>query len=353
MPGRTRDHSGYVPRFEVTVGDRMLSEPGEEIADLVVETTLSGADRFNFTLAHRFDGRRGAFADLSWDRFSVGTDVGIDAGYAADGSPTTLFAGRVGSVTTEFTPERGASVSVSGYGLLRETMRGTRSDSWSETTVGAVVEDVLSGYEFTTVAVDADRKRERLVQHAQNDYRFLDDLAGTYGASFHARRETVRFVPPDSVEDGNSPVATLTYGDELESFRARASPTPSGARVRSWNPEEAKPAVVSATDDPTTGGGVGSAGGSRGSGHEEAFTVPNMSTAEAKRIAATRADQLNDAAVAGHGRADGDPSIQAGATVALDGLGERFSGPYCVTSATHRLGGDGYRTAFEAREVAA
>lgn len=362
MSGRTRDHPRYVPRFEVTVGDRTLSEPGGELADMVVETTLSGADRFQFTLAHRFDGRRESFTDLSWDTVSVGTDVRIDAGYASDSSLTTLFVGQVGSITAEFAAEAGPSVQVAGYGLLRQTMRGTRSDSWSETTIGAVVEDVLSAYDFTTVEVEnASQSRQRLLQHAQTDHGFLRDLASTYGASFHARRETARFVPGTSIEDSESPDVTLTYGDDLASFRAETSPTPTGAQVRAWNPNRAAVDVVTESADSgdsgtstsspgtTSGGAVGS--GADDSGHE-VFAVPAMPESEAKRIAAQKAGQLTDAAVSGYGRADGTPAIQAGATVELDGLGDRFSGAYCVTSATHRLGSDGYRTTFDARAVA-
>ena len=52
----------------------------------------------------------------------------------------------------------------------------------------------------------------------------------------------------------------------------------------------------------------------------------------------------------GSGTAVGDPRIRAGAVIKLDGLGPDFSGNYRVTSATHSIDGNGYRTAFKVRK---
>jgi phage protein D len=212
-----------------------------------------------------------------------------------------------------------------------------------------VVEDVLSAYDFTTVEVeDADVRRDRLVQHAQTDYGFLDDLASTYGHSFHARRKTARFVPERALGSSGSPDATLTYGEGLARFSAESSPPPTSVELRAWNPETAAVDVVA-----ESGSGGGSAGGvsQRTGSQTRAVTVPNMPKREAKRIAAAHSG--SGSVVTGSGQADGDPAVQAGATVRVEGVGERFSGPYLVTSATHRLGGDGYGTTFQCREVSA
>lgn len=52
----------------------------------------------------------------------------------------------------------------------------------------------------------------------------------------------------------------------------------------------------------------------------------------------------------GSGSTIGDPRIQAGTVLRLEGLGQRFGGLYRVTSATHTLDGSGYRTSFEVRK---
>jgi phage protein D len=361
MARNTSTGPRYAPRFEVTLDGTVLAEPGERIADLVVETTLDGADRFQFTLTDRLDAGRDGFRDLSWDRFSVGTDVRIDAGYGSDRSLTPLFAGRIGSVTASFGHETGPAVEIAGYGLLAGLMDGTGCESWTGTTVGAVVKDVLSGSAFSTVEVrDADIKRERLLQHDQNDYRFLAALAEAYGFDFHGRRETVRFVPQGDGDAGGDPDTRLTYGDRLASVQIRQSPDTTHTEVRAWDPDSVSTttATASAGDD-GSGGAVsatsaatsGAAGGGTGDDDATTFVVPSMSRREAEAVADPAAERLAGVPATAVGRADGEPSVQAGATVELDGVGEHFGGRYRVTEATHRLGGDGYRTTFEAEEV--
>ena len=52
----------------------------------------------------------------------------------------------------------------------------------------------------------------------------------------------------------------------------------------------------------------------------------------------------------GSGSAVGDPRIRAGAVIRLEGLGPDFSGDYRVSSATHTIDTNGYRTTFEVRK---
>ena len=52
----------------------------------------------------------------------------------------------------------------------------------------------------------------------------------------------------------------------------------------------------------------------------------------------------------GSGRCVGDPRIQAGTLMRLEGVGKQFGGLYRVTSATHSIDGGGYQTSFELRK---
>lgn len=52
----------------------------------------------------------------------------------------------------------------------------------------------------------------------------------------------------------------------------------------------------------------------------------------------------------GSGTCVGDPTIRPGAVIKLTGLGVEFGGLYRVTSATHTLDANGYRTGFEVRK---
>jgi hypothetical protein len=75
-----------------------------------------------------------------------------------------------------------------------------------------------------------------------------------------------------------------------------------------------------------------------------------LSLASAPRVILSKLiPRLNDR-LTGSGTTIGDPRIRAGTVIRIGGVGERFGGLYRVTSATHTLGGEGYRTAFEVRK---
>lgn len=330
----------YSPRFRVDVGDTTFQEPGGRIADLVVETTLDGADRFSFTLNFPFDEELGEFSGLTWDEFAVGTAVEIAMGYGGDGTLTPLFTGSIRSINAEFTSDRGPSVTVSGYGLLWELMQGTDSDSWSETTVGTVVEDVLSSYPFSTVDVSgASIDRETLIQDGQSDYRFLQQLAETYGFEFYAERDTVLFRPHSAKAADDEPVAELWYGEALHEFYAEVTQRErvDAVEVRSWDEHNKSEIVATA--------------GSPNGKYKEVVRTRAMSQNEAERIAETKLNRLANGVITGHGEADGTPAVRAGTVVRLAEVGQRFSSDYYVTEATHRMGSAGYRTSFDVTEV--
>lgn len=334
------NHPAYSPRFKVDVGGQTFQEPGGRIADLIVETTFDGADRFSFSLNFPFDEELDEFAGLSWDQFSIGTDVEIAMGYGDDGQLTDLLTGHIRSINTEFTTDGGPSAQISGYGLLWETMQGTNSDSWTDTTVGDAVADVLSSYSFSTIDVEgANIKREKLMQDDRSDYRFIEELAATYGFDFYAERDTVKFKPRSSTPSDDEPVAELWYGEDLHDFFGEITERQQAhqVEVRTWDVQNKEDIVATA--------------GSSSAEYKEVFRVPAMSRNEAEHIAETKLNKFSSGIVQGHGEADGIPDLRAGVTVDLAELGSRISGTYHVTKATHRMGSSGYRTSFEASEV--
>jgi phage protein D len=84
---------------------------------------------------------------------------------------------------------------------------------------------------------------------------------------------------------------------------------------------------------------------------KEVFRIPCRSKKEADHIAESKLASLSHVRAEGYGEAEGVPTLTAGRTVELAGMGSRFSRNYYVTKATHRIGGSGYRTSFEAKEV--
>ncbi len=68
------------------------------------------------------------------------------------------------------------------------------------------------------------------------------------------------------------------------------------------------------------------------------------------RAALARLREVAADLITGSGSAIGLPTIRAGKTVTMDGLGARFNGTYRLTQTTHAIGGSGYTTTFQARK---
>jgi phage protein D len=330
--------SVYSPRFEVVLGSTTYQEVGGLIRDLTVEMTVEGADLCSFTLTHPFDPEQGDFADMEWSDVEPGADVEVSLGWGGEGSIEPLFVGTSRSVRTEFAPGSGASVAVSGYGPLHEMMRGVVERSWSDTTVVAVAEEVLGEY-FSTVEVEGSASnRKRVIQHDQNDYRFVRGLAEEYGFEFYAERDTAYFTPRSAVGSGDANV-TLTYGNTLDTFSAEVSTADQvgSVEVRYWDMNAEKEIVGSASKE--TGEG------------KEVFRIACDSKQEADNIAAGKLSSLSMSRATGHGETDGIPELTAGTVLRIEGVGERFTGNYYVTRVSHRMGGSGYRTSFDVTEL--
>lgn len=330
----------YSPRFELDVGGTTYQEADGLVDELVVETTVDGADLCSFRLNYPFDPERREFGDLDWGSIEPGTDVEASVGWGGEGGVDPVFVGASQSVKTDFTPEEGPTVEVSAYGLLHDMMRGVVERSWSDATVVDVVEEVLSSYFQNTEVEGPGTERNRIIQHEENDYRFVRRLADAYGFEFYAERDTAHFTPRSSVGSGD-PAVALTYGNTLDTFSAElsASRQVETVEVRYWDMSAEKEIV-------------GSASGDSGEG-KEVFRVACDSKEEADRIAEGKLSALSMSRATGYGETDGVPEIAAGATLRLEDLGERFSGTYYVTRATHRIGRSGYRTSFEVTEIPA
>ena len=331
--------AAHVPRFEVTIGGTTLKSAEGGVTDVVVETSLDGADRFSLTLNQAFDPEHEEFPGLTWDDFSTGTSVSVSIGWEGVGDLRELFVGKVHQLTTSVAQGQGASVGVSGYGVLHDMMQGKKDRSWTKAKVGDVVEEVLSSY-FGDVTVDAKgTKHDKIYQHDQSDYRFVDDLASKYGYQFYATQNAVTFAPRESV--GGEPGVKLSYPGVLQSFSGEIDEA--GAvktvEVRHYDMQKEKEIV-------------GTASGDANNSKKEVFRVPCASTDEAEQIATAKLAGLSSSLASCYGEVSpGLAGIAAGETIGIEGVGSRFAKHYYVTNATHRVGGSGYRTSFEAMEV--
>lgn len=332
------------PRFEVEVGSsETIAESDGRISGLSITTELGRANRVSFTLHDVFDHESGKFEDVDWKTFDRGTSASVSVTYG-DAPPTQLFEGTIDSVQPSFPSGGAPSVSVSAQDLRRKMMIGSSSDSWDESKLSDVASGIAGNYEFRDTVIEGkdaslsekrDLKLKKLMKTADSDYAFLSELAKAFGFELFSRAGVFHFREP---KPGASPVTTLSYGRSLNSFRPGQ---PGGDRdvgtvkVLHWDEAEAMEIVGTASREE--------------GGRKEERRIPVESEEEANQRAEALLERLNRGA-SSQGEAVGLPELQIGRTVELDGLG-RFSGPYYVEEATHRIDGSGYTTSLTVTEA--
>ncbi|WP_436926291.1 phage late control D family protein [Halosimplex amylolyticum] len=327
----------YSPRFEVQVGPRTYREADGRISGLTVDTGVEKTNTAEFTLNERYDHEHGSFVDFAENPVIAGMPVVVRLGYGDTLRP--MFVGTVSSVQPDFPSSGGPTLGVRADDLAHEMTKGARSRSWSNTTVSAVVADVVAGYPFRGVSVDLagalDLTFQSVIQEGVSDYAFLrDQLADRLGYEFFVKGGVFHFRKPNPLA---APVVTLEYGKSLQSFRPNeedANQSVGSVEVRAWDP--GKKDAVTATATVPEGGDE---------------TDVRRAVVESQREAQRIADAAGyDLAPTTSGRCEtiGLPEIREGEVVVLEGLGRGFTGPYYVTSTTHRVDDSGYTTSFEA-----
>lgn len=329
----------YAPRFVLRIGGSEYENEQGLVSGVTVDGAAEKADRFSFSLDTAYDAREGQFPDLDWDTFGTGTDVEIDVGYGQ--TVETVLVGSIAEQRVNFPREGSPQVDVSGYGLLHEMQRTSKSRSWDETTDSDVAEEVANEYRFDTVTVDeVDNERPKVFQSDETDYAFLQRLAERNSGENGGYRVTIRrdeFIFGTAPSD-EEPTVTLPYGDALQSFSPdyRTGSQVGSVEVRGYD-AGGKSGISGEVQSDTSGEG------------KEVVQKEVDSQSEAETAARARLDDIESDRLSGRGETIGLPEIRAGKTVELTRLGDRFSGEYYVESASHSVGSDGYTTTFTVR----
>lgn len=334
----------YAPRFTVTINGSEYQEP-DLVTDIVADTSTDGADYFEMTLTNKFVHEHQTFDELSWGVFKPepGVDkeieVGMGYGESFDGTPI-VFKGTVESVRKEFPPQDPPRAVVTGYGPTRKMMKGTVDDSWDESPMlSDIVGGVTGQYGVSTqIAEQAQSIGMRSIEHVQSEsaYQYVRRLADKYNFEFFSSAGEGHFRPSPAGEPPEGSVATLYYGESMESFSAELKKPNHGAvKVMHWDEKEEKQVSGVAENDENAG--------------TEIYKRDVETESEAIQLAEAMLDQHQ---VEGHIETFGIPSITAGRVIIIDGVGEKFADKYYVTDATHRFQRDGYRMSMDVIKLA-
>jgi phage protein D len=374
------------PRFAPELSLRIAGAPAPaelraSLTGVQLQSSLGAADRVELSLAN--EGLRW----LDHPLFKLDTELVLALGYAPD-PLEQLFVGEIVGHAATF-PSRGMpTFTVSAQDRRARMQEGTR-ERWFAVPipeyrmtplpdhaiaaivaaenhlvpildpVGAALSVLLGGIQtLASIAADGSIQYTIRKQSAESDFDFLTRLSAQNGWELVIEHQEplgghkLRFFSPLG---HLSPDLTLAWGRSLLEFTPRISKVGQitavtayiwVARIKQrfqvtvgWDWDRAQLTVDAAPASTPT----------QAPARAVAIKRPLTPINAARELVSQLIPKLNGR-LTGSGSTVGDPRIRPGYVLRLEGLGVEFSGLYRVTSATHTMGSDGYRTRFEVRK---
>ncbi|MGS4947722.1 phage late control D family protein [Meridianimarinicoccus sp. RP-17] len=368
------------PAFRIELNGQ---DAGREVISDILEVSftsdLANIDSFEFVL-HDWDpvGLRPKYSS-PWDEtgtplrlspggpevpnFEPGAQVTLYMGYLEDGDLPLIMEGEVVSLAPSF-PASGSPVcrvrALDGF--LRRMQKTLVEGNYSGTEK-AIVDQLCLENDVPVRWATLDSEGEAR-EDAEIEGTLYDEVlkrAKAYGLSLMVEPGGTLYLAQPS-QSNDPPVAEFIWGRTLISFTPALSAAGqvSEVVVRGGDPDQsgdAQNVEVSRTWSdiglsPSALGPSGSADiDTAVSGVRQILKPDGIRTeADAERAALAKLRELAATLITGSGSAIGLPTLRAGATVTMAGMGARFDGTYRLTQATHAIGGSGYTTSFQARK---
>lgn len=283
---------------------------------------------------------------LCWvdsDSLMLGKALTITA--KVDRTIKLLFDGEIVEIEPDFGAERQRLV-VRAFDRLHRLARGRYARSFMNVSDGDLVRKIAGEAGLSADVGATSEVYQYVFQANQTNLAFLQQRAAALGYLLYVREKKLYCKPP---EDQGSAIE-LSWQQNLSSFRPRLSSIGqfNSVTVRSWDVATKKEIVGQAQRGSATPA-VGVQPGNPFN-MEPKDLVPDCrirTQAEADKLAQAVANRHASRFIEADGECLGQPAISAGASVAISGVGNRFSGTYFVTSATHTYDADaGYTTHF-------
>lgn len=372
----------YVPEYRLSIGGEAVPAALRASIMSISQTSgLEGADRVEITLAN--EGLRWldhdllkvdrplvlelGYADATLEQVFVGEIVAVEAAFPAAGMPTVSIAAQDRRHRmTKGTKVRWFAVPIPSIGNFPLPDPVTASLVGLENglipvidPVGAAIAVLLGGVDAVVSIADPGSAQKFIrKQLNESDYDFVSRIAAENGWEMQIEHSgpmggrMLRFFSPLGRLEAD---VTLAYGRSLLEFTPRLSVVGQIFALSAyvWIPQAKLVLVVTLGWDwdrmqltlSVYPGMLPVA--PEGSHHliEEPLTILSAP----RKIISELIPRVNKRLTA-TGSAPGNPQIQAGRVLRVEGVGEQFGGLYRITSATHTIDQSGYRTAFETRK---
>jgi phage protein D/phage baseplate assembly protein gpV len=338
----------YVGHFILKIGGQNVSEEFMDALDeVVVDTSLYLPDMFTIQL----DDPALKWVDDSLLDIGKEVEISVESGEEHSGESGLLMKGEITALEPNFSTTGRTTMLVRGYDKSHRLHRGRKTRTFQQQKDSDLATTIARDAGLAPQVDTTTVSYEYVLQNNQTNMEFLLARAERIGYQVYVADGKLYFKKGD-FSQGDGP--ELTYEEDLLSFQPcwTASHQADQMTVKAWDPK-GKTAITS-QKTPNGGlnqGGMTQTGGGKASSAfssaEEIITDWPVSTPdEAQALATGLSNDISHEFVQAEGVCDGNPKVKAGWKINIKGVGDRFSGKYFITSATHIYNTNGYETRF-------
>lgn len=316
----------------------------EQLSEVRVQDNLMLPDAFLVRIADP------DLKHMDASTFEIGAEVEILLANPQSGGLQTITVGQIAALEPEFSPG-GAYVALRGYDRSHVLHRTRRTQTYQNSTADDVARKVAQRASLKPGTIEPAGAPEDFQQQTnETDWEFLWRLASKIDFEVVVVGDQLHFRKAGG-PSGSGPIA-LRWGEQLISFRPRVTGVQQVDEVvvRGWDPRASSTIEASAQPAPP-GSSIGidrdRATSALGGGTATIADRPVGTQEEAAALARSIASHLGNTFVEAEGASHGDPRLRAGAKIQVEGIGDKFSGTYSLSSTTHIFRGTrGYETHF-------
>jgi phage protein D/phage baseplate assembly protein gpV len=324
-------------------GAELQREVVQKISEIIVDQNTHLPDMFTIRLSDP------GLELLDKGPFDLTKELTIEA-ETEDGKNYSLIKGEITAMEPNFAEGMNADLIVRGYDKLHRLFREIHSRAYLNTKDSDLAQQIASKQGLETSIDPTSTVYNHIFQHNQSDLTFLMQRAWRIGYECLLSEGKLYFRKPPAPSAG----ITLTWGVDLHTFHPRMTLAEQvdEVSVRGWDSVNQQ-AIIGRAQSGGLYPKIGEANNgakwasSFGNGKKVIVDQPVVSQAEANLLAQARLDEISGAFVMAEGEAFRRPDIRAGKYVELKGLGNRLSGMYLVTNATHIYTAEGLREVFK------
>jgi uncharacterized protein involved in type VI secretion and phage assembly len=337
----------YFTQCIIKIGGSVMPESFMALLDeVVVDSSLYLPDMFTIRLQDY---------DLEWTNdasLDIGKEVeiSIETGGELGSHKDILIKGEITALEPHFDVAGDTSLTLRGYDKSHRLHRGRQTRTFLKQKDDSIVQ-TIAGEVGLSPQIDATTVTyDYVLQNNQTNMEFLQARAERIGYQVYAAEGKLYFKKGDD-KLGDGP--TLTFMEDLDSFQPclTASGQVDKITIKSWDAKQKQLISANATPNGSLNqGGMKKTGGDTAKIFGAAELVvtdrPVFTSTEATALATGLSNDINRESMQAEGECLGNPGVKAGWTITIKGVGDRFSGKYFVTSATHIYNTGVYKTRF-------